>query len=116
VILPPDAPDGGYLFEPRLTFTLVNGKPKVSAKRHGDDGSGPSPNVLAAEERFDTAIGMDLDVTGTGTSTAAPRMERHTETPLNRSLARPLAMRMPLGLPVDQPGSDFHLGLVGLGK
>ena len=95
----------------QMCFTVVRRGISVFLQSFGegdrDHGAGAGAQVLAAQEGFDRPIGVHLDGAGRGPGPAAPAVQGHAQSPLDR-LAAALAMSVPLGLPVDQLRTDLH--------
>ncbi len=59
---------------------------------------------------------MNLQLAGGGVGTATPRVQRHAEAFDDGALSIALAVRMPVVLPADQLGTDFHFAAIDIGR
>ena len=78
----------------------------------GDDRPRARADVLAAGGGFHRAVGIDLHGAGSGMSPAAPGVQSHAEAAFHAPFALAFPVGMPVLLPVDELGRDFHLGLI----
>ncbi len=78
-------------------------------QHHRDHGAGAGAQVLAAEEGFDAAVGMDFNQAGRGVPAPLPGVDGHAQSRDDRALLGALTVLVPLGLPIHQLGRDLHL-------
>ena len=75
VVLPPEGPLAGYFELPMLTLMADDRQAKRFGQHHGDDRARAGAQVLAAQEGFDAAVGMDLDQAARADGRRRPRCE-----------------------------------------